>query len=116
MVEESKELIKAMGLPVVQAPSEGEAEAAYLVKSNKVNLGLKKDLYVTLPIGQYKNLKANASIKDGLRAPLLKGEVYGDLNITLDGKILVSQTLVALEDNPKANFFFRIFDYIKMLF
>lgn len=36
MIEESKELLVAMGIPVVQAPSEGEAEAAYLsrVKEN----------------------------------------------------------------------------------
>lgn len=32
MIEESKELLIAMGIPVVQAPSEGEAEAAYLSK------------------------------------------------------------------------------------
>jgi flap endonuclease-1 len=32
MIEESKELLKAMGIAVVQAPSEGEAEAAYLCK------------------------------------------------------------------------------------
>ena len=30
MIKESKELLKAMGIAVVQAPSEGEAEAAYL--------------------------------------------------------------------------------------
>ena len=32
MVKEAKELIQALGLPVVQAPSEGEAQAAHLVK------------------------------------------------------------------------------------
>ena len=37
MVEESKELLKAMGIPVIQAPSEGEAEAAYLNKKGKVD-------------------------------------------------------------------------------
>lgn len=35
MAEESKELLQAMGIPIVQAPSEGEAEAAYIN-----NLGL----------------------------------------------------------------------------
>ena len=30
MIEESKELLEAMGIPVVQAPSEGEAQAAYM--------------------------------------------------------------------------------------
>ncbi|MBT3721001.1 flap endonuclease-1 [archaeon] len=31
-IDESKELIKALGLPIIQAPSEGEAQAAYMVK------------------------------------------------------------------------------------
>lgn len=35
MVEEAKELISALGLPVVQAPSEGEAQASYLVKKGE---------------------------------------------------------------------------------
>ncbi len=32
MIEDSKELIKAFGFPVVQAPSEGEAQGSHLVK------------------------------------------------------------------------------------
>ena len=35
MIEESKELLEAMGIAVVQAPGEGEAEAAYLARVNK---------------------------------------------------------------------------------
>jgi len=34
MVNEAKELISLLGLPVVQAPSEGEAQAAYMVRKN----------------------------------------------------------------------------------
>ncbi len=33
MIQESKELISLMGLPVVQAPSEGEAQIAFMVES-----------------------------------------------------------------------------------
>lgn len=33
MVEDAKELISSMGLPIIQAPSEGEAQAAQLVKN-----------------------------------------------------------------------------------
>ncbi len=32
MIDDAKELISALGMPVVQAPGEGEAQAAYLVK------------------------------------------------------------------------------------
>jgi flap endonuclease-1 len=35
MIEESKELIKAMGIPMIQAPSEGEAQAAHMVREDK---------------------------------------------------------------------------------
>jgi len=35
MVKEAKELLSSLGLPIVQAPSEGEAQAAYMVKENK---------------------------------------------------------------------------------
>lgn len=34
MVEESKELLEAMGIPCVQAPSEGEAQAAYMTSES----------------------------------------------------------------------------------
>ncbi|MEM4260010.1 MAG: flap endonuclease-1 [Candidatus Woesearchaeota archaeon] len=35
MINDAKELIRAMGFPIVQAPSEGEAQAAHIVKSGK---------------------------------------------------------------------------------
>ena len=40
MIEESKELLNAMGIAVVQAPSEGESEAAYLCR-------VKKEIYAS---------------------------------------------------------------------
>ena len=36
MIEDSKKLLEAMGVPVVQAPSEGEAQAAYINEKNEV--------------------------------------------------------------------------------
>ena len=33
MIAESKELIAALGIPIIQAPSEGEAQAAHLVSN-----------------------------------------------------------------------------------
>jgi len=35
MVNESKELLQALGVPVVQAPSEGESQASYIVRQGK---------------------------------------------------------------------------------
>ena len=36
IVKDSKELLEAMGIPYVQAPSEGEAQAAFMVKNGEV--------------------------------------------------------------------------------
>jgi len=36
MIEESKELLGALGVPVIQAPSEGEAQASYMAKAGDV--------------------------------------------------------------------------------
>lgn len=44
IINESKELLKAMGIPVVQAPSEGEAEAAYLARhKNEIFAAVSQD-------------------------------------------------------------------------
>ncbi len=36
MIDDSKKLLKHMGIPVIEAPTEGEAQAAYLVQKKKV--------------------------------------------------------------------------------
>ena len=36
MIDDSKKLLQLMGIPVIEAPSEGESQAAYLVQKKKV--------------------------------------------------------------------------------
>ncbi|RMF56207.1 flap endonuclease-1 [Candidatus Woesearchaeota archaeon] len=43
MIREAKELIKAFGLPAIQAPSEGEAQAAYIVKKGDAFASVSQD-------------------------------------------------------------------------
>ena len=43
MIEQAKELLTAMGIPWIQAPSEGEAQAAYLVKNGDVYAVVSQD-------------------------------------------------------------------------
>ena len=50
MAAEARELVRLMGLPVVQAPSEGEAQAAYLAERGAVWAAASKD-YDTLLFG-----------------------------------------------------------------
>ncbi|MCL5261554.1 MAG: D-alanyl-D-alanine carboxypeptidase [Gammaproteobacteria bacterium] len=88
----------------------------WLGKEKTVALGLAKDFYVTVPVGQYKNLRASAVIADTLKAPFIKGKPYGTLNVMFNDKIIASQPLVALEDNPRTNFIVAFFSYLAMQF
>src|SRR3990172_6006419 len=56
MIEESKELLEAMGIGVVQAPGEGEAEAAYLSKV-KESYGVVSQDYDSLLFGATKLIR-----------------------------------------------------------
>ncbi|MFT4313387.1 MAG: flap endonuclease-1 [Candidatus Woesearchaeota archaeon] len=48
MVEEAKKLLTALGLPYVQAPSEGEAQAAYMAQKGDVDFVASQDADVFL--------------------------------------------------------------------
>lgn len=47
MLDQAKELLQALGIPIIQAPNEGEAEAASLAKTNQVYAAASQD-YDTL--------------------------------------------------------------------
>lgn len=47
-IEESKELLEAMGIAVIQAPSEGEAQASYMAKHDKDIYGIASQDYDSL--------------------------------------------------------------------
>lgn len=92
------------------------APRVWLGKEKTAVLGLKNDLYITLPAGQHPSLKAKADVNTNLKAPITKDLIYGTLNITLNGKTIASQPLVALQNNQRTNFIFAIYDYILMSF
>ena len=50
MVDEAKELLRLLGLPAIQAPSEGEAQAAHMARAGRVWTAVSKD-YDTLLFG-----------------------------------------------------------------
>jgi flap endonuclease-1 len=50
MVDEARELLRLLGIPTVQAPSEGEAQAAHMARSGRVWAAASKD-YDTLLFG-----------------------------------------------------------------
>jgi flap endonuclease-1 len=109
MIEESKELLIAMGISVVQAPGEGEAEAAYLARiKDKIYASVSQD-YDSLLFGAPKlirNLTFSKKRKTfrgwiEINPELIELEkVLNTLNISLDQLICLG-ILVGTDYNPK---------------
>lgn len=88
----------------------------WLGEADKVRLGLQKNLVLSIPKDSHDRLKAQMSIQSQLRAPIHKGQQYGTLTVSLDGKQLTQEPLVALENVKQAGFFSRIWDHILLFF
>ena len=60
-------------------------------------VGVAQDIAVTIPRGQYKNLKPSINMATPLEAPINKGKQLGKVEIKLNGKVLISSPLIALQ-------------------
>jgi len=69
----------------------------YKGSSEQLQVGVAKDLAVTIPRGQYKNLKPSININSQLVAPVTKGQKLGKVEIRLNNKLLNSSPLIALK-------------------
>jgi len=84
--------------------------------AENINLGLSTDLFVTIPRGQYKNLDAVMDVNTDIEAPVQKGAKLGMVTVKLEGKVLVSQPLIALQTVGEGSFIQRSKDQIIRLF
>ncbi len=82
----------------------------------QIPLGLQQPLYVTIPRGRYKRLKADMKIRQSIMAPVKAGTQLGEVNVHLDGKTLVSVPLVALKDDPEGSLWQRMVDEVLLYF
>ena len=79
-----------------------------------LRLGLRDDLYVTVPRGQYKNLAAAMEVDARIIAPAAKGKTFGAVKITLGGDVIAKPALVALHDVAKGGLWRRMIDSIRL--
>ena len=101
----------------LKAGKEFASEPVWFGDNARASLGVDKDLYLTIPRGRMKDLKASYVLNTTeLHAPLQKNQVVGTINFQLDGKTIDQRPLVVLEEIPEGNFFGKIIDYIKLMF
>ncbi len=80
--------------------------------SEQLPLGLQDDLYVTIPRGEYDNLKPAMELKKSIFAPVDKQQALGEVVVRLNDEVLDTRPLIALEAVEEGNIFRRIADHI----
>ena len=73
------------------------------------------EFYITLPKGEYANVKAVISSTQPLIAPIKQGQVVGNVKFMLNGKMIDERNLVAAKSIDAAGFFGRTIDSIKLM-
>ena len=74
-------------------------------KTNEVALGSSKDIYLTLPRSEFKNIKANYQFNNNLQAPIEIGQMIGSIEFTSNDRVVLSAPLVAIETVEAKGFF-----------
>ncbi|MDC1487770.1 D-alanyl-D-alanine carboxypeptidase [Gammaproteobacteria bacterium] len=74
-------------------------------KTNEVALGSIKDIYLTLPRSEFKNIKANYQFNNNLQAPIEIGQMIGSIEFTSNDRVVLSAPLVAIETVEAKGFF-----------
>lgn len=84
--------------------------------AESVKVGLADDLYVTIPRGEYDNLKSTVNIKRSVFAPVEQHEEVGQLVVELNGETIREAPLITLDAVGRGNIVRRVIDHIVYMF
>jgi D-alanyl-D-alanine carboxypeptidase (penicillin-binding protein 5/6) len=79
-----------------------------------LSVGAAEDLVLTLPRGKRRSLLQELTLEDPIVAPLAVGDAVGELTLVLDGEVLETVPVVALEPLESGGFFARLWDMVLM--
>lgn len=80
-----------------------------------LTVGLDEALAITIPRGAYDELDATMDIDKNIQAPVSKGQQVGVVKVSLNGDLLETVPLVALETINEGSFFQKAKDYVLRL-
>jgi len=82
----------------------------------QVSMGVGKDIFITIPRGRYRDLDASMEIDAEISAPVTRGQALGQVNIKLDGELILSEAIVAMQPVDEGSLIDRAMDSIKLMF
>lgn len=81
-------------------------------KDDKVNLIVAQDVYLTLPRGAQKDLKATVFVDGAIKAPLSPERAVGRLQVEQGGVVVLTVPLVPEREIAEAGWFARLWDHL----
>ena len=88
----------------------------YKGRAPSVDLGIKDDLYLTLPRGEANGIGTAADVKPRLIAPILEGSEVGTVRVLAGNKTLATLPLHPLKEVPAGGWWRRLIDTIRLWF
>jgi D-alanyl-D-alanine carboxypeptidase (penicillin-binding protein 5/6) len=79
-------------------------------------LGVAKAIQVAVPRGEKDHLQLTPKVDEPVFAPVAAGQALGTLTVSLDGKVLRTEPLVALTALPEGGLVRRLSDEVQMWF
>ncbi|MDZ7809056.1 MAG: hypothetical protein U5L11_01555 [Arhodomonas sp.] len=84
--------------------------------SDRLPLGVRHDLYVTVPKRQYDRLEASMSVDSRIVAPVRHGDAFGEVSVSLDGSPVAEVPLEALDDVGEGGMVGNLMDEVLLWF
>ena len=82
--------------------------------AEQIPLGIRDNLFVTIPRGRYDDLEARVDLPPDLMAPLAVDAEVGRISVHLEDEEVAGRALVTLAEVPPAGFFGRAWDGLKL--
>ena len=102
----TKKVLSAMEILAEEQVWGGEKESLSLLSS--------QDIYFTLPLRDFHNIKSNIVLDDYLQAPIAKDQRVGKLEFSLNNKVIKSIDIVSSEEVDSLGVFGQAWSNIKL--
>lgn len=83
-------------------------------ETDSVSLLSSKDIYFTLPVRDFKNIKSKVVLDDYIQAPVLKEQKVGRLEFSLNDKVIKKVDLISGEEVDSLGFFGQTWSNLKL--
>ena len=85
-------------------------------EESSIDLGIRDEVYVTIPRGQAQQMQAAVDLEEIIHAPLDDGQIMGVVNVVLDQDVIFSGDIVAMQQVGRGGVLKRFIDWLTLLF